>query len=117
LKGDNSTINKLLSNALNNEGEALDEDQKAQNGKQAANGVKKPTRKPKPPRDPNAPTKPQNAYIFFQKDVANKVKEENKGKTWPEIVHLISNLWRTLSKEEKEVCIYLFIYFTQNRQF
>src|SRR5581483_5914925 len=75
LKGDiNSTLNKLLSDALN-EGEALDEDQKTQNGKQTANGVKKPIRKPKPPRDPNAPTKPQNAYIFFQKDVANKVKE------------------------------------------
>jgi len=104
LKGDiNSTLNKLLSDALNNEGEAFDEDQKTQNGKQSANGVKKPIRKPRPPRDPNAPTKPQNAYIFFQKDVANKVKEENKGKTWPEIVHLISHLWRSLSKEEKEI--------------
>ncbi|GES75455.1 hypothetical protein GLOIN_2v1668248 [Rhizophagus clarus] len=46
LKGDiNSALIKLLNNALNNEGEALDDDQRAeQNGKRAANGVKKSTR-------------------------------------------------------------------------
>ncbi|GBC06174.1 hypothetical protein RclHR1_06670014 [Rhizophagus clarus] len=105
LKGDiNSALIKLLNNALNNEGEALDDDQRAeQNGKRAANGVKKSTRKPRPPRDPNAPTKPQNAFILFQKDIASQVKSENPDKSWPEIVHLISARWKALPKEEKEV--------------
>lgn len=94
----------MLNNALNGDGEALDDDQKAQqNGKRAANGVKKSTRKPRPPRDPNAPTKPQNAFILFQKEVASQVKAENPDKQWPEIVHLISARWKGLQKEEKEV--------------
>jgi len=105
LKGDiNSALVKLLSNALNSEGEALDDDQRAQqNGKRAANGVKKSTRKPRPPRDPNAPTKPQNAFILFQKEISSHVKAENPDKQWPEIVHLISARWKALPKEEKEV--------------
>lgn len=105
LKGDiNSTLIKLLNNALNGEGEALDDDQRAQqNGKRAANGVKKSTRKPRPPRDPNAPTKPQNAFILFQKEVASQVKAENPDKQWPEIVHLISARWKSLQKDEKEI--------------
>jgi hypothetical protein len=93
----------LLNNALNSEGE-VDDDQRAQNGKRAANGVKKSTRKPRPPRDPNAPTKPQNAFILFQKEIASQVKAENPNKQWPEIVHLISARWKALPKEEKEVC-------------
>ncbi|CAG8569723.1 3638_t:CDS:2 [Funneliformis caledonium] len=82
LKGNiNGALSKLFGDALNNEGETLDKDQKAQqNDKQPANGVKRSTRKPRPPRDPNAPTKPQNAFILFQKDVANSVKAENQGK-------------------------------------
>jgi len=105
LKGDiNNALIKLLNNALNSEGEALDDDQRAQqNGKRAANGVKKSTRKPRPPRDPNAPTKPQNAFILFQKEISSQVKAENPDKLWPEIVHLISARWKALSKEEKEV--------------
>uniref|UniRef100_A0A1D1Y8I0 Non-histone chromosomal protein 6 n=1 Tax=Anthurium amnicola TaxID=1678845 RepID=A0A1D1Y8I0_9ARAE len=103
LKGDiNNALIKLLNDALN-DGE-LDEDQRTQqNGKRAANGVKKPTRKPRPPRDPNAPTKPQNAFILFQKDIASQVKAENTGKPWSEIVHLISTRWKALPREEKEV--------------
>ncbi|RIA92828.1 hypothetical protein C1645_763876 [Glomus cerebriforme] len=105
LKGDiNGVLTKLFNDALNNEGEALYGDQRAQqNGKRAANGVKKPTRKPRPPRDPNAPTKPQNAFILFQKDIAHQVKAENTGKPWSEIVHLISTRWKALPKEEREV--------------
>ncbi|CAG8626802.1 9657_t:CDS:2 [Funneliformis mosseae] len=89
LKGNiNGALSKLFGDALNNEGETLDKDQKAQqNDKQPANGVKRSTRKPRPPRDPNAPTKPQNAFILFQKDVANSVKAENQGKPWSEIVY------------------------------
>ncbi|CAB4422901.1 unnamed protein product [Rhizophagus irregularis] len=81
LKGDiNSTLIKLLNNALNGDGEALDDDQKAQqNGKRAANGVKKSTQ------------------------VAGQVKAENPDKQWPEIVHLISARWKGLQKEEKEI--------------
>jgi len=105
LKGNiNGALSKLFGDALNNEGETLDKDQKAQqNDKQPANGVKRSTRKPRPPRDPNAPTKPQNAFILFQKDVANSVKAENQGKPWSEIVHLISTRWKALPKDEKEV--------------
>jgi len=104
LKGDiHGALGKFLSDAFNTESEALDEDQKTQNGKQTANGVKKPPRKPRPPRDPNAPTKPQNAFIFYQKDVASQVKAENPGKPWSEIVHLISTRWKALPKEEREI--------------
>ncbi|CAI2165375.1 13412_t:CDS:2 [Funneliformis geosporum] len=105
LKGNiNGALSKLFADALNNEGETLDKDQKAQqNDKQPANGVKRSTRKPRPPRDPNAPTKPQNAFILFQKDVANSVKAENQGKPWSEIVHLISTRWKALPRDEKEV--------------
>lgn len=104
LKGNiHGALGKLLSDALNIESEALDEDQKTHNGKQTANGVKKSPRKPRPPRDPNAPTKPQNAFIFYQKDVASQVKAENQGKPWSEIVHLISTRWKALPKEEREI--------------
>ena len=112
LKGDShGALIKFLSDALNTENEALDEDQKTQNGKQTANGVKKPPRKPRPPRDPNAPTKPQNAFIFYQKDVATQVKAENQGKPWSEIVHLISTRWKALPKEEREVCVSIYYVF------
>jgi hypothetical protein len=110
LKGDiHGALSKLLNDTLNTDSEAL-HDQKTQNGKQTANGVKKSPRKPRPPRDPNAPIKPQNAYIFFQKEVASQVKAENQGKPWSEIVHLISTRWKALSKEERVVCVfYLFV--------
>lgn len=112
LKGDiHGALSKLISDALNTESEALDEDQKTQNGKQTANGVKKPPRKPRPPRDPNAPTKPQNAFIFYQKDVASQVKAENQGKPWSEIVHLISTRWKALPKEEREVCVSIYLFY------
>ena len=105
LKGNiNEALNKLFGDALNNEGETLDKDQKSQQtDKQPANGAKRPIRKPRPPRDPNAPTKPQNAFILFQKDVSNQVKAENQGKPWSEIVHLISTRWKALPREEREV--------------
>lgn len=105
----------MLNNALNSEGETLDDDQRAQqNGKRAANGVKKSTRKPRPPRDPNAPTKPQNAFILFQKEIASQVKADNPDKQWPEIVHLISARWKTLQKEEKEVC---YSFYLKNKEY
>ena len=99
---------KLPGSALNNKGEALNEDQRTQHE------VKKRTHKPRPPRDPNAPIKPQNAFTFYQKDVASQFKAEHKDKSWPVILHLIGLRWKALPKEKKEVDIFIYLFFVND---
>lgn len=66
-------------------------------------GKKQRLRKEKKPKDPKAPKRPPSAYLLFQNDVRDKVREKNPGMSYREILGLIAQQWKALSEVEKKV--------------
>ncbi|KAG9317075.1 high mobility group box domain-containing protein [Chiua virens] len=56
----------------------------------------------KKPKDPNAPKAPPSAYILFQNDIRNAVREENPNIQYRELMGLISQQWSGLPSEKKQ---------------
>lgn len=65
--------------------------------------VKKRKPREKKIKDPNAPKRPPSAYILFQNEVRDKVRAENPGKAYKEILAVISEQWKKLPDAEKKV--------------
>jgi hypothetical protein len=57
------------------------------------------------PRDPNAPKRPASSYILFQNEIRKPLKDKHPGLTNPELLNMISDLWKKMSEEEKAVSI------------
>ncbi|KAF5364228.1 hypothetical protein D9756_000904 [Leucocoprinus leucothites] len=69
---------------------ALDEDE----------GPKKRKRNTKP-KDPNAPKRPASSYILFQNEIRKELKEKHPTLTNPELLNMISEMWKKMSEDEK----------------
>jgi hypothetical protein len=55
------------------------------------------------PKDPNAPKRPASSYILFQNDVRKELKERHPKLSNADLMGLISEQWKKMSQEEKEV--------------
>ncbi|KAN0097855.1 High mobility group box domain containing protein [Tylopilus felleus] len=56
----------------------------------------------KKPKDPNAPKAPPSAYILFQNDIRNDVRQKHPNIQYRELMGLISQQWNALPQEEKQ---------------
>jgi hypothetical protein len=65
-------------------------------------GPKKRRRATKP-KDPNAPKRPASSYILFQNEIRKELKEKHPHLTNPELLTMISEMWKKMSDEEKAV--------------
>jgi HMG (high mobility group) box len=65
-------------------------------------GSKKRKRTSKP-KDPNAPKRPASSYILFQNDIRTELKKQNPNLSNPQLLSLISDKWKNMTEEEKEV--------------
>ena len=65
-------------------------------------GSKKRKRATKP-KDPNAPKRPASSYILFQNEVRKELKERHPDLSNADLLSLISEQWKSMSEEQKEV--------------
>jgi len=54
-------------------------------------------------KDPNAPKRPNTAYILFSNEIRAETKAANPNANQKEIVTLIGQKWKALSREDKKV--------------
>src|SRR5581483_10261974 len=54
-------------------------------------------------KDPNAPKRPNTAYILFSNEIRAETKAANPNSNQKEIVTLIGQKWKALSREDKKV--------------
>ncbi|CAG8749390.1 4426_t:CDS:2, partial [Acaulospora morrowiae] len=54
-------------------------------------------------KDPNAPKRPNTAYILFSNEIRAETKADNPHANQKEIVTLIGQKWKALSREQKKV--------------
>jgi hypothetical protein len=54
-------------------------------------------------KDPNAPKRPNTAYILFSNEIRAETKAANPHANQKEIVTLIGQKWKALSREDKKV--------------
>ena len=54
-------------------------------------------------KDPNAPKRPNTAYILFSNEIRAETKAANPQANQKEIVTLIGQKWKALSREDKKV--------------
>jgi hypothetical protein len=59
--------------------------------------------KEKKVKDPNAPKRPPSAYLLFQNDVRDEMRESMKDVPYKEVIAAIGARWKTLTAEEKKV--------------
>lgn len=64
---------------------------------------KKKPKKEKKPKDPDAPKRPPSAYILFQNDVREKIRSQNPGMAYKDILAVISEQWKSLPEDAKKV--------------
>lgn len=62
---------------------------------------KKKQKKEFPTTHPKKPKRPPNAFVLFCAEQRELLKEEFEGKSTPEVVKEISNLWKELPEDEK----------------
>jgi len=68
--------------------------------------IKKKEKKEKKIKDPNAPKRPPSAYLLFQNDVREEIKQGNPGMVYKDVLAKISERWKSLPIDEKKVCLY-----------
>lgn len=69
------------------------------------NAPKKRGRKPtkeKKYKDPNAPKRPPSAYLLFQNEVMQQIRQTNPDMQYKEVLTNIANRWKQLTPEEKK---------------
>ena len=65
---------------------------------------KKPrSKREKKIKDPNAPKRPPSAYILFQNEVREEMRNANPGLPYKDVLGLISSKWKDLPEEQKKV--------------
>jgi hypothetical protein len=55
------------------------------------------------PKDPNAPKRPPSAYLIFQNAMREEMKAAHPEFSYKEILNEISERWKKISPEEKQV--------------
>jgi hypothetical protein len=63
----------------------------------------KQPKKPKVKKDPLAPKKPPSSFLLFSNEIRQEIKEQNPEMGGKEILGIISEKWKTLTPEEKQV--------------
>ena len=58
----------------------------------------------KKPKDPNAPKRPASSYLLFQNDVRKELRAKNPDIPNNELLNLISDMWKKMPKDERDVC-------------
>lgn len=59
----------------------------------------------KKPKDPNAPKAPPSAYILFQNEIRNTVRDANPSIQYRDLMGLISQQWNSLPSDKKQVIV------------
>jgi hypothetical protein len=54
-------------------------------------------------RDPNAPKRPRNAFLMYCKSQRDQAREENQNKGFQDVTRILSQKWKDLPNEEKQV--------------
>lgn len=67
--------------------------------------VKEP--KEKKIKDPNAPKRPPSAYILYQNDVRDTIRQENPGIVYKDVLTAVSERWKGMTDEQKKVSLSL----------
>lgn len=75
-------------------------------GTAAAPEGKKRRKKEKKIKDPNAPKRPPSAYILFQNEVRDEIREKNPGMAYKDVLSMIAEKWKELQPEQKKVRAY-----------
>ncbi|WWD18981.1 hypothetical protein CI109_103438 [Kwoniella shandongensis] len=60
-------------------------------------------KKEKKIRDPNAPKRPPSAYILFQNEIRDDIRNSNPGMAYKDILGIISQKWKDLTDSQKKV--------------
>ena len=60
-------------------------------------------RKTKQDKDPNKPKRAQSAYMLWLADNREKIKTDNPGISFTDIVKKAGEIWRTLTSDDKKV--------------
>lgn len=56
-------------------------------------------------RDPNAPKRPPSAYLLFQNEIREDMRQRYKDLTYSEVLGKISEAWKALTEEQRKVSI------------
>lgn len=56
-------------------------------------------------RDPNAPKRPPSAYLLFQNEIREDMRQRYKDLTYSEVLGKISEAWKALTEEQRKVCL------------
>lgn len=54
-------------------------------------------------RDPNAPKRPPSAYLLFQNEIREDMRQRYKELTYSEVLGKISESWKALTEEQRKV--------------
>ncbi|UZJ56442.1 hypothetical protein CBS101457_005762 [Exobasidium rhododendri] len=54
-------------------------------------------------RDPNAPKRPPSAYLLFQNEIREDMRQRYKELTYSEVLGKISEAWKALTEEQRKV--------------
>lgn len=54
-------------------------------------------------RDPNAPKRPPSAYLLFQNEIREEMRQQYKDLTYSEVLGKISEAWKALTEEQRKV--------------
>lgn len=54
-------------------------------------------------RDPNAPKRPPSAYLLFQNEIREDMRQRYKDLTYSEVLGKISEAWKALTEEQRKV--------------
>ncbi|WVF72706.1 hypothetical protein IAT40_007524 [Kwoniella sp. CBS 6097] len=60
-------------------------------------------KKDKKPKDPNAPKRPPSAYILFQNEIREDVRNSNPSLSYKDILVVISQKWKELTDAQRKV--------------
>lgn len=54
-------------------------------------------------RDPNAPKRPPSAYLLFQNEIREDMRQQFKDLTYSDVLGKISEAWKNLTEEQRKV--------------
>ncbi|EKD02756.1 nonhistone protein 6 [Trichosporon asahii var. asahii CBS 8904] len=58
--------------------------------------------KEKKPKDPNAPKRPPSAYLLFQNDIREEIRQAHPGMPYKEVLSVIANRWKDLDEPARK---------------
>jgi hypothetical protein len=58
-------------------------------------------------RDPNAPKRPPSAYLLFQNEIREDMRQRYKDLTYSDVLGKISEAWKALTEEQRKVSLFM----------